>query len=60
MAAWVFSADFGEHGLGDLHVQLDELLDAFEGLVGETEEGFDVGLLGSHHLFGVKFMVNLQ
>jgi len=42
---------FAQGGLGDLQVQLDELLDAFESLVGQTEQGFDVGLVGGNDLF---------
>jgi hypothetical protein len=34
-----------------LQVQFDELLDAFEGLVGQAEEGFDIGLVGGNNLF---------
>ena len=44
--------DFTDGGLGDLQVQLNELLDAFEGFVGETEEGLDIGALGGGDLFG--------
>ena len=42
---------FAQRGLGDLQVQLDQLLDAFEGLGGQAEQGFDVGLLGGDELF---------
>ena len=41
---------FAQRGLCDLQVQLDELLDAFEGLGGEAEQGLDAGLLGGHEL----------
>ena len=36
---------FGQGGLGGGQVQLDELLDAFECLAGQTEQGFDGGFL---------------
>ena len=42
---------FGHRGLGDLQVQFDQLLDAFEGLAGQAEQGFDVGLVGGNDLF---------
>jgi len=42
---------FGQGGLGGGDVQLDELLDAFEGLRGQAEEGFDVGFLRGQDLF---------
>jgi hypothetical protein len=51
----------GQRGLGDLQVQLDELLDAFEGLVGQAEEGLDIGLVGGDQLFsGEGGQVDLQ
>jgi hypothetical protein len=40
-----------DRGLGDLEVQLDELLDAFEGGSGEAEQRFDVALLDADVLF---------
>jgi hypothetical protein len=42
---------FGQGGLGGGEVQLDELLDAFEGLGGQAEEGFDGGFLRGQDLF---------
>jgi hypothetical protein len=42
---------FGHRRLGDLEVELDQLLDAFERRVGQVEQGLDVGLLGAHDLF---------
>jgi hypothetical protein len=41
----------GDRRLGDLQVQLDQLLDAFEGGAGEAEKGFDVALLDIDDLF---------
>ena len=41
---------FADRGARHLQVQFDELLDAFERLVGQAEEGFDVGLLGGDNL----------
>ena len=42
---------FLQRRLGNLDIQLDELLDAFQGLLGETEHGLDVGFLGDNDLF---------
>ena len=42
---------FAQRSLGDLQVQLDELLDAFERLVGQVEQRFEVGFLGGNDLF---------
>jgi uncharacterized repeat protein (TIGR03806 family) len=42
---------FVQGGLGGGHVQFDELFDAFEGLVGQAEQGFDVGFVGGQDLF---------
>ena len=42
---------FGQRRLGDLQVQLDQLLDAFEGLRGQAEQGLEVGLVGGGELF---------
>ena len=50
-AALVVCGGFGHRGLGGRDVQLDELLDAFERLAGQAEEGVDVGLLGVDDLF---------
>ena len=41
----------GEGSLGGLHIQLDQLFHAFEGFLGQAEEGFDVGFLGGNDLF---------
>jgi hypothetical protein len=46
----------GQRGLGGLQVQLDQLLDAFEGLVGQAEQGFEVGFLRGEELLGVSMM----
>jgi hypothetical protein len=50
-AAWAVSAASASVALGDLQVQLDQLFHAFEGLVGQTEQGFEVGLVGGGELF---------
>ena len=42
---------FAQGGLGGGQVQLDELLDAFERLAGQAEEGFDRGFLRGQDLF---------
>jgi hypothetical protein len=41
---------FADGAARDLQVQLDELFHAFEGLLGQAEEGLDVGLLGGDDL----------
>ncbi|WP_316893264.1 hypothetical protein [Ralstonia mannitolilytica] len=38
-------------GLDDLQVQFDQLFDAFKCLVGQAEEGFQVGLVRRSDLF---------
>ena len=51
---------FAQGGLGGGHVQLDELLDAFESLGGQAEEGFDGGFLRGQDLFSGQHMEYLQ
>ncbi|MDT4874874.1 hypothetical protein FQZ97_1102060 [compost metagenome] len=41
----------GQGGLGGLNVQLKQLFHAFEGFLGQTENGFDVGFLCGDDLF---------
>src|SRR5262249_3653983 len=41
---------FGQGGAGSGDVQFDDLLDAFESLGGQAEQGFDIGLLGGQQL----------
>jgi len=36
----------GQRSLGGLQVEFNQFLDAFEGLLGQTEEGLDLGFLG--------------
>ena len=43
---------FGQGGARGGNVQLHQLFNAFEGLVRQAEQGFDVGLLGSEDLLG--------
>jgi hypothetical protein len=42
---------FGQGGLGGGQVQFDQLLDAFESLGGQAEQGVEGGLLGGDELF---------
>jgi hypothetical protein len=44
-------AGFADRVLRDLQVQLDKLLDAFEGGARQAEQRFDVALLGADDLF---------
>ena len=37
-------------GFGSLHIEFDQLLDAFEGLVGQAEHGFDGSFLRGNNL----------
>ena len=41
----------GQGCFGSLDVQLDQLFHAFEGFLGQTKQGFEVGFLGGNDLF---------
>ena len=42
---------FGQSSARSGQVQLHQLFHAFEGLVGQTKQGFNVGFVGGEHLF---------
>ena len=50
----------GQGRLGGDQVQFDELLHAGESLVGQADQGFEVGLVGRDHLFRGQSHVHLQ
>ena len=42
---------FVHRGLGNLHVQFDQLFHAFKSLLAQVKQGGDVGFVGGHQLF---------